>query len=158
MPVSHGPSDFVNRFTLSDFAHARPTATRFGGVSPRKENSTTSAVLEHATMSRRRWCSLLPRSSDSSDLQTSRRIRQEALAPTASRLVTYEKISARISRGRWSMDVVAGPDAPGTKSVDSFGRFGVDIFGRCGVGRNELSNGRVSKLVCWSRVDQYIQL
>ena len=63
---------------------------------------------------------MLPGSSDSSDLQTSRRIRHEPLAPTASRLVTYEKISARISRGRWSMDVVAGVDAPGTKSVDSF--------------------------------------
>ena len=51
------------------------------------------------------------------------------------------------------MDVVAGMDAPGTKSVDSFGRFGVDIFG---MGRNELSNW--SSQQNWSRVDQYIQL
>ena len=63
--------------------------------------------------------------------------------PTASRLVTYEKISARISRGRWSMDVVAGVDAPGTKSVDSFGRFGVDILAWGGM---NCQIGRVSKL------------
>ena len=120
MPVSHGPSFRLNRFTLSDFAHARPTATRFGGSCPRSENSTTSAVLEHATMSRRRWWSLRPGSSDSSDRHTSRKTRHVPLAPTASRLVKCEKISESISRGR-----VRSVDA--SPSTSRRARF-VDIF------------------------------
>jgi len=49
------------------------------------------------------------------------------------------------------MDVVAGMDAPGTKSVDSFGRFGVDILAwggmNCQIGLSQQN---------WSR--QNIQL